>query len=67
MFWVVEKNHGRFTEVVEKITELLDDPGLRERMGAEGIRLAKEKFSWESVGTQFEKLLIENFELWPNQ
>lgn len=60
-------NPENVSEVVEKITELLDDPGLRERMGAEGIRLAKEKFSWESVGTQFEKLLIENFELWPNQ
>ena len=44
-------------EVVEKVTTLLDNPELRERMGSEGIRLATEKFSWKMVGAKFEELL----------
>jgi len=37
-------------ELVGKITHLLDDPGLRSRMAAEGVRLANERFSWRRVG-----------------
>jgi len=36
---------------------LLDNPGLCSAMGAEGTYLAREKFSWQSVGSAFEAIL----------
>lgn len=46
-------------EVAARISQLLADPTLRSRMGAEGVKLAREKFSWERVGSDFEKILVE--------
>ena len=44
-------------EVADKISLLLNDGELRKRLGVEGIRRAREEFSWERVGEAFEKLL----------
>lgn len=45
------------SEVVDKIRYLLENPHERKRMGGEGVKLAKEKFSWARVGEAFEELL----------
>jgi glycosyltransferase involved in cell wall biosynthesis len=45
-------------EVVEKITIILGNPELRSKIGVCGIRLAKKKFSWGSVGASFEGIMI---------
>jgi phosphatidyl-myo-inositol alpha-mannosyltransferase len=42
---------GRFAAALRR---LLDDPGLRERMGAEGRRTAVEHYSWPRVAAQLE-------------
>lgn len=46
-------------EVSGVVSQLLSDPVLRTKMGAEGVKLAAEKFSWERVGNDFEKILVE--------
>lgn len=45
--------------VVAAIQRLLEDGALREQMGQAGLKRAREEFSWESVGAQFEELLTE--------
>ena len=37
-------------EIRAKIERLLTDAELRKRLGAEGLRMAREEFSWDSVG-----------------
>ncbi len=46
-------------EVAEKICCLMHNTDLRNQMGAEGVRLANEKFSWNHVGTEFERIMSE--------
>lgn len=46
-------------EVSGVVSQLLSDPALRAKMGAEGVKLAAEKFSWERVGNAFGELLAE--------
>ena len=38
------------TEVAEAVLRLLENPSLAKEMGAQGRRVARERFSWESVG-----------------
>ena len=38
------------TEVADAILRLMDNPSLAKGMGAQGRRIARERFSWESVG-----------------
>jgi glycosyltransferase involved in cell wall biosynthesis len=42
------------SEVAAKIRQLLLNPRDRRRMGEEGVRLARDKFSWKRVVSQFE-------------
>lgn len=57
--YVVE--NGNSTEMAEKILLLAESPELRKQMGAEGIKIAKEKFALESMakklGDIYSKLL----------
>ncbi len=40
---------GDHTALAGKIEEVLENPGLREKMSREGIKRVKEKFSWEKA------------------
>jgi glycosyltransferase involved in cell wall biosynthesis len=40
---------GDHTALAEKITEVLENPGLMEKMSREGRKRVKEKFSWEKA------------------
>ena len=42
--------------LAEALTKLLDDPQLREEMGANGHRLVMERFTWEKVADQMVQL-----------
>src|SRR5271157_11560 len=43
-------------EIAAAVKRLLDDPDLGKRMGARGRRLARERFSWDTVGDQLIRL-----------
>jgi len=45
-------------EIRSKLELLLADETLRKRLGAEGLRMAREEFSWDRVGAAFERLLL---------
>lgn len=46
------------TGIRNRIESLLTDPAFKSRLGAEGLRMAREEFSWEIVGAAFERLLL---------
>lgn len=48
-------------ELVETIEIVLQQPKLRSSMGAEGVRLANGKFSWEKIGLEFENLMVNSY------
>ena len=43
-------------QLASALTKLLDDPKLREKMGANGIRLVLEKFTWDRIADQMIRL-----------
>ncbi len=45
-------------EIRAKLERLLADETLRKRLGAEGLRMARDEFSWDRVGAAFERLLL---------
>ena len=46
-------------EVAASIRRLMDDSKLRRDLGLAGLRLARDEFSWERVGEQFERALLD--------
>lgn len=44
---------GDYKDMIEKITELVKDKELAQRMGREGNAFVKEKFSWERIARNF--------------
>lgn len=47
-----------YVDVAHKINILLADELLRNRLGAEGLKMAREKFSWNHVGKAFEEQMV---------
>jgi glycosyltransferase involved in cell wall biosynthesis len=47
-------------EVDARVTELLDQPDLRARLGTAARRRHAEEFTWEHVGDQYEDLLVRH-------
>jgi glycosyltransferase involved in cell wall biosynthesis len=41
------------------ITDLLDDPARRRRLGAAAAARAEARFSWERVAERYEEILVE--------
>jgi len=50
--------------VADCIRRLLTNPQLRNRMGAAGLKRAREEFSWERVGAAFEEVMLEAPDVW---
>ncbi len=51
-FFVRPRNSS---EIVEKVNKLLDNPSLRNKMGQNSRKSVEEKFSWTTIGGQFEQ------------
>jgi glycosyltransferase involved in cell wall biosynthesis len=45
-------------EIAAAIDRLLADEGLRQRMGNAGLKMARERFSWERVVAAFEEVMV---------
>jgi glycosyltransferase involved in cell wall biosynthesis len=41
------------TDIIEKVNTLLDNPGLREKMGQNARKISEERFAWEIIGRKF--------------
>jgi len=48
------------TEFESQLTKLYDDKDYRIELGIRGRKIVEERYSWESIGLQFERLLAES-------
>ena len=46
-------------EVAAAVDRLLSDTGLRQRLGQTGLKIAREKFSWQRVAVAFEEVMVD--------
>jgi len=44
---------GSSNDIIEKLSKLLEDEQMSEKMGKEGAKFVKEKFNWEFVAKNF--------------
>jgi len=49
--------NGSVTDLVKKIEALLDDSGMRKRMGIEARRVAEDNFDWEVIANMYKEVL----------
>ncbi|TMG17130.1 MAG: glycosyltransferase family 4 protein, partial [Chloroflexi bacterium] len=47
------------TAIADRLTTLLDDSGLRARMGEQGRRKVETRFSWASIASSYLELYAE--------
>jgi glycosyltransferase involved in cell wall biosynthesis len=48
------------TEFESQLTKLFNDKDYRIERGIRGRKIVEERYSWESIGLQFERLLVES-------
>jgi len=48
---------GNFEDIIEKLTQLLENKEMADKMGKEGAKFIQEEFNWEKVAKNFLKII----------
>jgi glycosyltransferase involved in cell wall biosynthesis len=57
--WNVERAFCDVVDAAEKITLIANNPQLKEQMGKNGRKTVEEKYDFQKVGQEFEKVMLE--------